>query len=319
MRRPPSLFDDLRQRLLTLGDRPRVHALYCAPRCGREDHRGSWRVVEGNHREEERAWSQLAHRSCRVAPGRDHLRGPLHRLGDQARHDLALDQVEKELGRVNEDTLPPLPRSAQNRSWCSSSLARTGRPSALSRSTAIRVIAGGAVLALEPAGAAAEGEADHAGSWRPDQPVPSPARRRRRGGVDLGPGEERRPRAGRTAGSGSTSTKSIPRRSATTPPSQSEARDRGGHLATDRERQASSRRAKASTGGDVLGRGAAKATNSGRCATIALNSVQASSPSARTGFQADLAAQERQGGLFASRRWESSPPPSLVLAGCGRH
>ena len=65
---------------------------------------------------------------------------------------------------VTTPKLPPPPRSAQNSSGCSSAMARTGSPSAVTSSTASRLSHGQAVLALEPARAAAEREAGDAGA-----------------------------------------------------------------------------------------------------------------------------------------------------------
>ena len=62
--------------------------------------------------------------------------------------------------------LPPPPRTAQNRSGCSSSLAVMSRPSAVTISTACEGVDGQAVLAGEPADAATErqpGDPDRAG------------------------------------------------------------------------------------------------------------------------------------------------------------
>ena len=82
--------------------------------------------------------------------------------------------------------LPPPPRNAQRSSGFSSSEARTSSPSAVTSSAATQVVAGEAVLALEPAGAAAEGEpADAGGRHAPaggGEPVGL------RGAVDVGPG-----------------------------------------------------------------------------------------------------------------------------------
>jgi hypothetical protein len=53
--------------------------------------------------------------------------------------DLGLERVQPELERGDPPKLPPPPRSAQNRSGCSSAEARTCSPSALTSSTASRL------------------------------------------------------------------------------------------------------------------------------------------------------------------------------------
>ena len=77
------------------------------------------------------------------------------------------DRIEARTGSGSTTPkLPPPPRTAQNRSGCSSSLAVMRRPSAVTISTATQGVDGQAVLADEPADAAAErqaGDADRAG------------------------------------------------------------------------------------------------------------------------------------------------------------
>ena len=94
-----------------------------------------------------------------VAVEAQDLLGAVARVEDRAAETIGPTGCRRNSSDVAMPKLPPPPRRPQSSSGFSSSLARTSRPSAVTTSARDQVVAGQAVLAHQPADAAAEREA----------------------------------------------------------------------------------------------------------------------------------------------------------------